>query len=188
VTGPATLRAARLSDAGDIARVHVETWRATYPGIVPEDYLVGMTETRQTVLWEASIERAHRDDTVLVAEDAGGAGIVGFGNCGRERQGGVLGGKMGEVFTLYVANDWQGRGIGRALLGGLFEGLHKRDLNAAVIWVLSANPARYFYEAMGGQRLAERREPFSGAVLNETAYLWPNLEEWLAANAGGEKK
>jgi ribosomal protein S18 acetylase RimI-like enzyme len=182
MNGPATVRPARLADAGGIARVHVETWRAAYPGIVPEGYLVGMTESHQTALWEASIRRARGADTVLVAEDAGGAGIVGFGNCGRAR----CGSAVGEVFTLYVAGDWQGRGIGRTLLGRLFASLYEHGLTEATIWVLSANPARFFYEAMGGKRLAERREPFSGMVLDETAYGWSDLGAWLATHAGGD--
>lgn len=188
MTSPATVRPARLSDAADIARVHVETWRAAYPGIVPKDYLVSMTETRQTVLWEASISRARGADVVLVAQESDGGGIVGFGNCGRARHDTALGGGMGEVYTLYVAGDWQGRGIGRALLSGLFDSLQGHGINQAMVWVLSGNPARFFYEAMGGDRLAERREPFSGTVLDETAYLWTNLGEWLAARAGGDLK
>jgi len=177
MSAPVTVRAARLSDAPAIARVHVETWRLAYPGIVPKEYLVGMTEARQTAQWETSIRRARGADTVLVAEAATGGGIVGFGNCGRARRGG----DRGEVFTLYVASDWQGRGIGRALLLGLFTTLHRNGLNEGLIWVLSANPARYFYEAMDGKRRAERRESFSGLMLDETAYGWSDLNAWLAA-------
>ncbi|HEY5598224.1 MAG TPA: GNAT family N-acetyltransferase [Kiloniellales bacterium] len=176
-----SVRAARLSDVPAIARVHVETWRATYPGIVPEDYLVNMTEARQAELWQASIRRARGADTVLVADAMDGSGVVGFGNCGRSRRGGA----MGEVFTLYVASDWQGKAIGHGLLTGLFASLHEHGLNQAMVWVLSANPARFFYEAMGGKRLAERREPFSGMVLDESAYGWSDLGAWLTEHHHG---
>lgn len=37
--GTAMVRSARVEDAGAIARVNVDTWRTTYPGIVPQDYL-----------------------------------------------------------------------------------------------------------------------------------------------------
>ncbi len=171
----ASVRAARVSDAPAIARVHVETWRATYPGIVAEHYLINMTEARQAELWEASIRRARGADTVLVAEAEDGSGVVGFGNCGRSRRDGG----MGEVFTLYVAGDWQGKAVGRGLLTGMFASLHEHGMNQAMVWVLSANPARFFYEAMGGKRLAERREPFSGMVLDESAYGWSDLGAWL---------
>jgi hypothetical protein len=33
---------------------------------------------------------------------------------------------------------------------------------------------------MGGKRQAERQEPFSGMVLEETAYGWSDLSAWLA--------
>ena len=46
-------------------------------------------------------------DRVLVAE-AGEAGIVGFGSCGKARAGAL--GFEGEVYTLYVLPDHQGRG------------------------------------------------------------------------------
>ena len=173
---PMQVRPARLPDVPAIARVHVETWRSAYPGIVPEKYLLDMTEARQAELWATSIRRARGADTVLVTEGAQGVGVVGFGSCGRARSGG----DMGEVFTLYIASDWQGQGAGRALLTGMLAQLHGHGINQAMVWVLSANPARFFYEAMGGKRQAERQEPFSGMVLDETAYGWSNLSAWLA--------
>lgn len=178
MTGRVTLRPGRPADAAAIACVHVETWRNAYAGLVPDAYLVGMTEARQAVQWDAELRRRPGGERVLVAETLGpdGREIVGFGSCGRARGGPC----PGEVYTLYVASDWQGRGIGRRLLTGLFRVLVGHSLNGAVIWVLSANPARYFYEAMGGQRAAERHEAFVGVELEETAYAWPNLKAWLA--------
>ena len=50
----------------------------------------------------------------------------------------------------------------------------------AFLWVLSSNPSRFFYEAVGGDRAATRQEAFAGTLLDETAYAWPDLEGWLA--------
>ncbi|MFQ5775807.1 MAG: GNAT family N-acetyltransferase [Kiloniellaceae bacterium] len=174
-----TVRRARPGDAAGIARVHVETWRNAYPGVVPKEFLVGMTEARQAAQWEAALRRCAGPEAVLVAEAVGPSGpqLVGFGSCGRAR----VGPYAGEVYTLYVGHDWQGRGIGRRLLAGLFGILVEAGLNGALVWVLSANPARFFYETMGGRRVAERREPFAGVLLDETAYGWPDLAAWLAA-------
>ena len=65
------------------------------------------------------------------------------------------------------------------LLGGLFRGLVEAGLEDAYLWVLSSNPSRFFYEAMGGERAAERQEAFAGTLLDETAYGWPDLTAWL---------
>jgi hypothetical protein len=170
------LRSAGLDDAAAIARVHVTTWRVAYAGVVPDAYLVDMTEVGQMRSWRRLLGRPQAEETILVAEvesaaasanDTGGPQVVGFGSCGPSRPYGLPYG--GEVFTLYVAEDWQGR--------------DKRD---AVIWVLSANPARFFYEAVGGSAVAERKETFAGTLLDETGYAWPDLESWLAISRDGE--
>ncbi len=181
VNSEIVLRRGRPGDGPEIARVHVETWRTTYAGIVPAGYLVGMTTAKKVAVWESTLRRKGAE-IVLVAEVLGktgseaGARLVGFGSCGLARAGPC----RGEVYTLYVASDWQGQGIGARLLRGLFEALRSAGVNDALIWVLRANPARFFYEAMAGQRLAERREPFAGVQLEETAYRWPDLAAWLA--------
>ncbi|MBI1881100.1 MAG: hypothetical protein HYR94_23215 [Chloroflexi bacterium] len=35
------MRLAQPADAGGIARVHVESWRTTYAGTIPADFLAG---------------------------------------------------------------------------------------------------------------------------------------------------
>ncbi len=172
------IRRARGEDAAAIARVHVETWRAAYAGLVPGDYLVGMSEQGQAFGWQKAVARRGRFETILVAEAVGGP-LVGFGNAGVARHGTLSYGA--EVYTLYVAVDWQGRGIGRRLLGELFQALVRNGFNDAFLWVLASNPTRFFYEAMGGVRTAERQESFAGTKLDETAYAWPDLKAWLAA-------
>src|SRR3546814_5924083 len=86
----------------------------------------------------------------------------------------------GEVYALYVAIDWQGQGLGRRLLATALEALAKEGHRGAMVWVLAANPARFFYEAMGGERAGERLESFAGTELEELAYGWPDLDSWLA--------
>ncbi len=184
------LRPARPGDAPAIARVHVETWRAAYAGIVPDTYLVAMTESKQALQWNNTIRSAVAPEVVLVAEssDLPGGRIVGFGSCGRARKRPGAGPGGGEIFTLYVAPDWQGRGIGRRLLHGLLAKLKTGGLNEALVWVLSDNPARFFYEAMGARRAAERQERFAGVELEEAAYAWGDLAAWLAERSGDDRE
>jgi len=184
MTGVTTrIRPAAPRDAPAIAQVHVETWRAAYAGLVPDRYLVALTERGQTLNWQRHIAGRGRGGAVLVAEarGPGGAEVVGFGSCG-----GLRGSDLpyrAEIYTLYVAPDWQGRGLGRDLLGGLFNSLLRAGLPSAYLWVLSGNPARFFYEQMAGRRVGERKERFAGSLLDETAYAWTDLESWAAARA-----
>jgi len=164
-----TIRAARPADAPAIGRVYVETWRTTYAGMVPDTVLLEMSEEIQGARWAGLIERER--EMVKVAEDAR-AGVVGMASGGRARRGS---GFAAEVFTLYVQPDFQGAGIGRGILANMFRSFHAGGLNSAVIWVLAPNPARFFYEAVGGERVGEREERLWGADLPEIAYGWHDL-------------
>ncbi len=163
------VRMAAPDDAGGLARVYVETWRTTYAGMVPDKVLLEMSEESQAARWARSIARG--DELVMVAED-GGKGIVGMSSGGRARGGH---GCQAEIFTLYVLPDEQGRGVGRALLAGMFAAFLEQSLDSAIIWVLAANPARFFYETTGGQRSVEREERLWGTDLPEVAYIWRDL-------------
>jgi ribosomal protein S18 acetylase RimI-like enzyme len=145
--------------------------------------LVGMSEVRQSARWAQWFARPGKD-FALVAQDRK-AGLVGFASSGpvrtRSPVAGAPGG-TGEVFTLYVLPDFQGRGVGRRLLGSAFQGLVDRHYASALIWVLAANPARFFYESLGGRRVAEQQERLWGTKLPEYAYHWPDLSAALAGD------
>ncbi len=170
-----TIRLARSGDARAIARLDIETWRATYPGILSAPYLVGLSERRRETGWRTAILREPRD--VRVAVDAAGI-ILGFGSCGPSR------GERhfpGEVFTLYVAPDRQNQGIGRRLLLALFRRLVASGLDAAIIWVLRDNPARFFYERLGGLQVSHKPIPIGGSRVEALAYGWRDLPAFLGA-------
>ena len=45
------IRRAHKNDATAIGRVHVETWQATYAGLLPNAMLAGMSDVRQSAYW-----------------------------------------------------------------------------------------------------------------------------------------
>ena len=174
------IRAARPGDARRIARLDVETWRATYAGILTTTFLVGLSARRRELGWATLIEREPRD--VRVAVDLDG-NVVGFGSCGRNRDREFA----GEVFTLYVAPDWQNQGIGRALLFALFERLVAQGCRSAIIWVLRDNPARFFYQRLAGREVRHRNFVMGGKQIAAAGYAWHDLPRFLetAARADG---
>ena len=68
-----------------------------------------------------------------------------------------------------------GRGVGRALLAGAFAALSERGHARCVIWAHAGNPARFFYEAMGGKLIAERTTSMMGVPVPEIAFGWTKL-------------
>lgn len=177
------VRSAIMADAAAIARIDVECWRSAYAGVLPDKFLVGLSEGERRRMWSSYIAR-HPGDVLVSVAPAGD--IQGFGNCGRRRDAGS--GFVGEVFTLYVATDWQGAGVGRALLLGLFARLVRSNLGSAAIWVLRDNPARFFYERLGGKLISHRTLQVAGTAVEAVAYGWPDLAAALKSQArtGGE--
>lgn len=171
------IRPGRIGDADAIARVKVETWRSTYAGVVPDQYLLGMSVEGQTFTWRKVLRQASARRRLLVAE-APDAGVIGFGDVGPARDRPPL--ASGEIYTLYLLPDWQGRGIGRALLGSLLGALAELGHGDAYLWVLADNPTRFFYERMQGMKVAEQIEHFAGANLLEYAYRWGDLSAFAS--------
>lgn len=167
------MRRATVADAAAIARIHVETWRSTYAGMLPKNYLAGLHRGRQAAGWRRMLATDRGAKMALVMEEAG-TGIVGFASAGPARSAGLPRNSdvRGEVYTLYIDGDAQGRGYGRALFQGITASLFENELGAIMVWVLEANPSRFFYEAMGGTRMAMRQERFAGAELDEIGYVW----------------
>lgn len=172
-----TIRAGRLGDAGPIARLDVETWQATYAGILGTPYLAGLSPARREAGWANLLRRA--PNSVRVALNADGD-IVGFGSCGSSRGEPNF---TSEVFTLYVAPDWQNQGIGRSLLLAMFGRLVGQGHSSAVIWVLRENPARFFYQRLGGQEVRRKLLPFNGSEVAASGYGWRDLPGYLATTA-----
>ena len=171
------VRPATAQDAFGIAHVHVETWRATYPTLLPHDYLgKHLSIDTRAIFWQRTLQLGDGHEAVFVACE--GFDIVGFTSVGPARKapkGAEPGGRWGEVFTLYVLPDYHEQGIGRMLLANGFAELVERGFDAALLWVVAGNPSRFFYEAMGGKAIGRDVEKFAGAPVEEICYAWPEL-------------
>ncbi len=167
----ASVRFAKPEDAAAIARVYIDAWHDTYPAILSKQLLCAMTPKGQTARWCAAI-KANGREQVLIAEEAN-CGVIGMASLGPSRDREV--GCDGEVYTLYVDPARFGCGIGRSLLKGAFAALRARGFSSCVIWAHASNPARYFYEAMGGRLIGERTTRMMGDPVPETAFGWRKL-------------
>lgn len=172
------IRRARIEDSTAIARVHVESWRSTYAGMLPEDMLVKLSSTRHEARWWRQVlGRIRRRHYVYVAEDEKD-GVVGFVSGGPSRDRELD--QHGEIYALYLLDEYHGAGVGRALFLRLAQKLRQECGKSLAVWVLSENPSRFFYEAMGGKRVAMRTERLGDAQVQEAAYGWDDIDELVA--------
>jgi len=166
------IRPARLTDTQAIAGVHVSSWRSTYRGMLPEDFLAALSEANYAERWKRVI--ADGTSKVFVAVD--GADVVGFASGGRERAGEP--GYEGELYAIYVLDTAQHRGFGRDLVRATVGGLHEMGLADMIIWVLRDNhQARAFYERLGGVYVRSQPITIGAATLEEVSYGWRRLDD-----------
>ena len=169
------IRAAGIDDAPAIARVHVASWRSTYRGLLPDDFLASLTESAYADRWRRFI--GEKSNRIYVVEDEGpaGHGVVGFASGGRERAGET--GYTGELYAIYVLDSFQRRGYGRELVRAVVAGMREMELEDMLIWVLRDNrPARDFYERLGGVYVRAQPITIGTVTLEEVSYGWPRLD------------
>ncbi len=168
-----TIRPAELDDAPAIAQVHVETWRSAYGDIVPRDYLDSMTVANRTLVWVRLLERA--GSTVLVSEDHNRQ-VIGFvSGCSLRHRDDRF---EAEIAALYVMARHQRDNHGRRLFLAAANRLATAGLKGLFVWVLADNPARLFYEKLGGSVVAETVRTFSGKPLREVGYGWEEIPRY----------
>jgi L-amino acid N-acyltransferase YncA len=166
------IRMAQLADAVAIATVHVDSWRTTYAGILPDDYLANLSYERRERLWRDTLSTPSGTEFVYVAEDAG-RNVIGFAAGGAERSGDAI--YTGELYAIYLLDRHQRQGIGRRLTVAVVNRLLHKGFSSMLVWVFAANPSRAFYEALGGQQVYEKSLTIGGVQLVEVAYGWRDI-------------
>jgi ribosomal protein S18 acetylase RimI-like enzyme len=166
------IRLALPTDAAEIARVHVDSWRSSYRGLLADEFLDSLSEAGYTDRWRRVIgDGASR---VFVVEEAGG--IVGFASGGRERAG--ESGYEGELYAIYIVAGSQRKGHGRELLHAMAAALREKGLRDMIVWVLRDNTAaREFYERLGGTYVRAQPITIGPTTLEEVSYGWRSLDE-----------
>jgi ribosomal-protein-alanine N-acetyltransferase len=168
---PLTVRPARPEDTPAIARVHVESWRSTYRGLIAADHLAKLSLEDREKMWTRTLADPRHGKTsfVLVAEDPPGS-IVGFAAGGPERTGDPR--HAGELYAIYVLESAQRSGAGRSLTAELARRLVKAGIPSLLVWVLERNPSRRFYERLGGTEVGRKVARIGDEDHEEIAYGW----------------
>jgi GNAT superfamily N-acetyltransferase len=173
------IREAKIGDAENIARVRVDSWRTTYRGLLEDEYLETMTPDQYVHMWRNIIASAGTQGYPYVAESNSGR-IVGFALGGTDRNGSQV--YNAELYAIYLLEGFQGEGIGRQLVRRLAQRLLEEGYRSMRVWVLAKNPARAFYESLGGEYLYQKTILLGGENYAEVAYGWKDIKTLTAPN------
>ncbi len=177
-----TTRAANREDAAPIARVHVDSWRTTYEGIVPAAYLAGLSYRDRESMWNEALTTDQPGTGIAVAEAECGD-VVGFASWGPNREGDST--YRAELYSIYIFQERQNRGLGRGLVSAAARRLLDDGFSSMLLWVLEDNRlACRFYESLGGERVGRKTVAIGGADLEEVSYGWRDVSGLVGDTRG----
>jgi len=167
---PWDLRRATPDDVQAIAKLHAESWRSAYRGLLSDDYLDERVFADRLSLWSEKLT-SHDLDSFLVLLASRDAEPIGF-VCmilDEDQAWGAL------LDNLHVLPAWKGKGLGRKLMAEAARWVASRRPGSPLhLWVIEANEeARSFYERLGGRPLG--RKPWSapdGKAVGLIRYVW----------------
>jgi GNAT superfamily N-acetyltransferase len=168
------IRSADISDANAIAKVHVDSWRSTYAGILPDRYLASLSYVKRAQFWARILSKPNAREFIYVVEDIAGE-VIGFASAGPERSGSTT--YRGELYAIYLLERFQRQGIGRSLIVEVAKKLLEQDISSMLVLVLAENPSQVFYETLGGELLFVKQIWFANKQVVEVAYGWPHLHK-----------
>jgi len=132
------IRQATRSDLQDIAAIHTESWKDSYPDVLPATFLAGQIDGEFKRHWDEI--QIQEDDIILVAEDNS---LVGFAA--------VWCRPAPFIDNLHVRPSWRSKRIGSSLMKAVATELVRKGHKTAFLWVFAGNEnAIRFYERLGG--------------------------------------
>lgn len=168
------IRRARAGDAASIAGVRIDSWRASYRGLVPDSYLDHLEPAQSVKLWEQVLGASSDAACTFVAE-AGGE-IIGFasGMTLAESRFGC----DAELSAICVLPDEQRRGLGKKLLANVAATLISAGATGLMAWVVAKNDgARDFFKALGAEELYQQTFTWDdGSEIDESGFVWRKLK------------
>jgi len=165
---PATAR-----DVESIARLHAQSWRSAYRGMLSDDYLDQHVEADRLEFWTARFANVAPDRRLILQALSDGR-LLGF-VCvllDTEPEWGA------RLDNLHVSPESKGTGVGYVLFNAAREWIASVSPGTAMhLWCVERNHvARRFYERQGGQIVETASRPVAQELsVPELRYWWPAL-------------
>ena len=138
------IRKALSYDAYDYAMCHISCWQSAYKGIVSDEFLNNMTATKEQRVEKYKkvlSEPGNCEYYCVLHEEI----MIGF--CIIYKGQSENGSLMGEIWAIYLVEEFRGKGCGREVLEFAVNELKHANPEEIFLWVFEENyKARRFYE------------------------------------------
>lgn len=166
------IRRASKEDIKSVSRVYIESWRNTYRGLIPDDYLDTLSYEEAETKWINFLNNENEPFIFVAMNDVGN--MIGFaaGQSVNDKK------YAGELYSLYLLQEAKGLGIGRKLISVTAKHFREKGIYSMMVWVMRQNKSGLgFYEHMGGEEYIHRTSLFGGTEVEDVAYGWKNTSK-----------
>lgn len=137
-------RIATLADVDQLASIHVQCWRETYVGLLPDAEIAIRDLAYRQTLWSKMIAAGNSHISLIEG--------VGFAQVGPQRDDALSKIYPRELYALYVLQDAHGTGAAQSLLRHV---LSQGQGSFSVLVLKGNDRATAFYRKSGGEFLKE---------------------------------
>lgn len=166
----------RPKDCVDIAKLHAQSWKHHYRGIMADKYLDEEVDDERLKIWTERFETYNPNQMVILATSNGQ--LCGF-SCHFLDYDPVHGNYLD---NLHVLPDFQGLGIGRTLMQLSISHCMQFDHKPFFLYVFAQNlEAIKFYNILGGRSVTETivEAPGQCSGYSTLLYRWDQPEKVL---------
>ncbi|SHO57347.1 GNAT family N-acetyltransferase [Vibrio quintilis] len=172
------IRVAEYSDYESIAKLHAQSWRMNYQGVMDAVYLRDEVDEERSLIWQTRLINPPINQHVVLAEEGNQlcGFICAFGNHDFD--------KGSIIESLHVAPEYQGKGLAKLLIREATEWIqHYFPDTGVYLEVTEENiKAIQFYDHLGGLHEMDRiwHTP-CGCDISEWIYTWETPQAILSA-------
>lgn len=150
------IRTAGVQDLETVSRIHALSWKTTYRGILPDDFLDQLSYRRWVAPLKDMMEQGL--EIRVIEEEEKPFGCITFSAARDQAFAG-----WGEIVSFHLLLEARGKGYGRLLIQDAVRQLKEKGYSKIYLWVLEKNErARRFYEKNGFTWNGDRLEGEEG--------------------------
>jgi len=156
-------RDATRDDIPELGKLHAITWAQTYNTENPNIQL-------RQYQWKKAFTEENDGTWFCILVVNKGNELVGFakGKINKDKNSRIM---QGDLNKIYLLTDYQRMGLGTKLFALVVKRFLSLGVNNMTLFGIPQNPSCYFHEAMGGERLYNKKGEFDGG------YHWTDLKK-----------
>lgn len=162
------IRDAVDNDIANIAKLYVSNWKETYNGLLPEDYLDGLTQEYAVKKW---IKYLKEENRIFVAYEENE--FLGFVACKKDDEEE----HCWYLDSLHVSKYSRGKGLGTKLIYKVGKHALKYGYKRMSICIIKGNDnAKVIYEKLGAVHYKDFIDDFGNTKSKSEKLMWKDLK------------